>query len=156
MFALWVSVKVKPDKREQFLAAIEDDSPIVLAGMAEWISTTSYDKPSDRVYYMVTERGLHVGQHGGGGGFFGGGSHVDHFVPRDEIVGLDTDFNDVIQFDAHDGSRVILCLDDVFSQLRDDGMVNSPAVAQMETLANALGLRYERQPAAGISGRGNA
>ena len=26
MFALWVKVKVKPDKREQFLAAIEDDS----------------------------------------------------------------------------------------------------------------------------------
>lgn len=26
MYALWVSVKVKPEKREQFLAAIEDDS----------------------------------------------------------------------------------------------------------------------------------
>jgi autoinducer 2-degrading protein len=26
VFALWVSIKVKPDKREQFLAAIEDDS----------------------------------------------------------------------------------------------------------------------------------
>ena len=26
MFAIWVTVKVKPDKREQFLAAIEDDS----------------------------------------------------------------------------------------------------------------------------------
>jgi autoinducer 2-degrading protein len=26
VLALWVKVKVKPDKREQFLAAIEDDS----------------------------------------------------------------------------------------------------------------------------------
>jgi len=26
MFALWVSVKIKSEKREQFLAAIEDDS----------------------------------------------------------------------------------------------------------------------------------
>jgi autoinducer 2-degrading protein len=26
MLALWVAVKVKPDKREQFLAAIEDDA----------------------------------------------------------------------------------------------------------------------------------
>jgi hypothetical protein len=139
-------------KWKKAFAAIADDSPILLAGMAEWISTTNFDKRSDRVYYTVTERGLHVGQQSGAGGFFGSGSHVDQFLPRDEIVGLDTDFTDVIQFDASDGSRLILCLDDVFSQLSEQGMLKMPAVAQMKALANALGWSYDRQPAAGTSG----
>jgi hypothetical protein len=134
-------------KWKKAFAAIADDSPILLAGMAEWIRVTTYDKKSDRVYYMVTERGLHVGQQGAGGGLFGGGSYIDHFLPRDEIIGLDTDFTQAIEFDARDGSRVILWLNDVFSQLGDRGMVQMPAIAQMEALANALGWRYDRQPA---------
>ena len=69
-------------KWKKAFLAIPDDSPIRLAGMAEWIGVTGYDKGSDRVYYMATEKGLHVGQHGGGGGLFGGGSHVDHFLPQ--------------------------------------------------------------------------
>jgi hypothetical protein len=36
-------------------AAIEDDSPILLAGMAEWIRVTTFEESSDRVYYMITE-----------------------------------------------------------------------------------------------------
>jgi hypothetical protein len=48
-----------------------------------------------------------------------GTSYVDHFLPRDAIVGLDTDFTDVIQLSAP---------------------------GQMEALA-ALGWRYDRQPA---------
>lgn len=133
-------------KWKKAFAAIADNSPTLLAGMAEWIRVTTFDKGSDRVYYMVTERGLHVGQQGGGGGLFGGGSYVDHFLPRDEIIGLDTDFTSVIQFDARDTSRVILRLNDLFSQFSEHGMVNMPAVSQMETLANALGWPYERQP----------
>jgi hypothetical protein len=134
-------------KWKKAFAEIADDSPIALAGMAEWVRVTTFERASDRVYYMVTARGLHVGQQGQGGGFFGGGSYVDHFLPREEIIGLDTDFTDVIQFDARDDSRVILCLDDVFSQLGQGGMVHMPAVAQMEALAESLGWRYDRQPA---------
>ena len=139
-------------KWKKAFAEIPDDSAIRLAGMAEWIGVTGYDKGSDRVYYMVTERGLHVGQQGSGGGFFGSGSHVDHFLPREEIVGLDTDFTEVIQFDGRDSSRVIIRLNDVFSQLSERGMVNMPAVARMEALANALGWPYERQPAPNTTG----
>ena len=134
-------------KWKKTFLAIADHSPILLAGMAESIAVTTFEKTSDRVYYMATERGLHVGQQGPGGGFLGGTSYVDHFLPRDEIIGLDTDFINTIQFDARDGSRVILWLHDILGQLGPHGMAHVPAVAQMEALANALGWRYDRQPA---------
>ena len=145
------SIFASGTKWKNAFAAIEDDSPIVLAGMAEWITASGFEKKSDHVYYMVTERGLHVGQRSGGGGFFGGGSYVDYFLPRDQVVGVDTDFNNAIQFDARDGSRVVLWLNDMFGQVTDQGMVERPAVAQMEALATMLGWRYDRQPAAAVS-----
>ena len=74
---------------------------------------------------------------------------VDHFLARDEIVGMDTDFTNVIEFHARDGSKVIIWIGYATMQLQAQGMQQQiPAVAQMEAIAAALGRAYERQPAA--------
>jgi hypothetical protein len=52
---------------------------------------------AERVYYMVTRAGLHVGQNASKGGLFGRSAAVDHFLPRESIVGSDTDHQDAVQ-----------------------------------------------------------
>jgi hypothetical protein len=132
-------------KWKQAFAAIEDSSPILVAGMAESIAVTGFEKESDRVYYMATERGLHVGQQTPSSGFFRGTAYVDHFLPREMIIGFDTDFINTIQFDASDGTR--MWFSDIFSQLNGSGVEHLPAIAQGEMLARALGWPLERRPA---------
>ncbi len=132
--------------RDAFLA-MADHSPALVAGMAETISTTEFRESSSFVYYLVTEAGIHVGQKQPGGGFFARTQHVDHFVPRGEIVGIDTDFDYLLELDVRGERRVLLFLYDGSPQLTGQGSRQVSAVAQAELIANALGWDFERRPA---------
>lgn len=121
-------------------AAIDDDSETLVAGIAEWILVTTYEAKSEHVYYMVTAAGLHVGQKTSSKGrLFRGTSSTDHFLPRTSIVAADTDHQRVAQFDADDGSRVIIWFADVFGQFSDHFVDHKPASEQAQTVATALG-----------------
>ena len=60
------------DKWTKTFASIDDDSETLVAGMLRWALVTTYKEKAERVYYMVTREGLHVGQLEGGGGFYSG------------------------------------------------------------------------------------
>jgi hypothetical protein len=120
--------------------SIEDGSETLVAGMAGWIRVTDYPEKSDRVYYMVTQRGLHVGQVSSSSGrLFRSSNHVDHFVPRETITAVDTDYQQAFQVDTKPGSRVIFWFEDVFSQFSEHVLNQRSAFGQASAVADALG-----------------
>jgi hypothetical protein len=128
------------DKWRTAFATINDDSETRVAGLAEWIRVTTSKSKADLVYYLVTGAGLHVGQNASKGGLFRRGSAVDYFVPRDSIVGSDTDHQRALDFELADGTKVIMFFADAFSQFSDHHLEqHKPADAQLATVAAALG-----------------
>ena len=125
------------DKWRKAFAAIDDNTETLVSGMAESIIVTTQKKKAERVYYMVTAAGLHVGQNAAGG-LFGGGA-VDYFLPRESIVGSDSDHQGAVDFHLADGTKVILVLDDMFPQQADHHLQRKSAGAQADTVATALG-----------------
>lgn len=105
--------------------------------MAEWILVTTHKK-AERVYYMVTAAGLHVGQNAPKSGLFGSAA-VDYFLPRESIVGSDTDHQGVVDFHLADGTKVIMVFADLFPQHADHHRQQKPASAQAHAVAAALG-----------------
>lgn len=124
------------DKWRKAFTSIDDDTETLVAGMAEWILVTTHKK-AERVYYMVTVAGLHVGQNAPRGGLFGSAA-VDYFLPRESIVGSDTDHQGVVDFHLADGTKVIMVFADVFPQHADHHRQQKPASAQAHTVAAAL------------------
>jgi hypothetical protein len=118
---------------------ITDNSEIVVAGMVSWALVTTNKHQAERVYYMVTSDGLHVGQNEGKGGMFGGKKAVDYFLPRGSIVGSDSDHQGVVDFHLADGNKVVLAFNDVFPQHEDHHHQRKSAAAQAATVAAALG-----------------
>src|SRR4051794_26115270 len=98
------------DKWRKAFASIEDETDTLVAGMAASAIVTTNRKTAERVYYMVTAAGLHVGQHAPGGLF--GGATADYFLPREAIVGSDTDHQGAVDFHSSDGTKVVLVLSD--------------------------------------------
>lgn len=127
------------DKWVKAFASINDDTDTLVAGMARWALVTTNKERAERVYYLVTRAGLHVGQSEGKGGMFGGKRAADYFLPREAIVGSDSDNQGVVDFHLADGTKVILVFDDVFPQQGDHGMEQKPAAVQAATVAGALG-----------------
>jgi hypothetical protein len=121
--------------------AIADDSETLVAGMAGWVRVTTYQRESKLVYFLVTRAGLHVGQQASKGAF--SRSYVDHFLPREDIRAVETDYQHVFQADGVDGARVIIWFDDAFSQFSNHFMSHAPAFGQARTVANALGHPFE-------------
>jgi len=124
---------------ETAFEAIDDHSETLVAGMASWILATPYENETERVYYMVTRNGLHVGQEGESPGFLRSAPKLDHFIARDSIVDVETDYRSALQVDSRDASRVIIWFSDVFEQLRDHYVGHWPARDQAMTVAAALG-----------------
>jgi hypothetical protein len=127
------------DKWSKTFASIGDDSETLVAGMLRWALVTTYKENAERTYYMVTGAGLHVGQLEGKGGMFGGKKGVDYFLPRDSIVGSDSDHQGVVDFHLADGTKVILVFDDIFPQHAEHQMQQKPAAEQAATVGAALG-----------------
>ena len=128
------------DRWSKAFATINDDSETLVAGMAEWILVTTFKDKAERVYYLVTGAGLHVGQNAPKGGLLGRAAAVDYFLPRESIVGSDTDHQRALDFHMSDGTKVILWFADVFSQFSDHHLEQGkPASAQLATVASALG-----------------
>ena len=127
------------DKWSKAFASISDDTETLVAGLLRWALVTTNKEKAERVYYMVTAAGLHVGQQEGKGGMFGGKSAVDYFLARDSIVGSDTDHQGVVDFHLADGTKVIMVFADGFPQHADHHAQDQPAAAQAATVAAALG-----------------
>ena len=95
-------------------------------------------KKAELVYYMVTAAGLHVGQHAPGG-LLGRGV-ADYFLPREAIVGSDSDYHGAVDFHLADGEKVLLVFSDGFPQHADHYLhKEKSAGAQAETVSVALG-----------------
>lgn len=127
------------DKWRKVFASINDDSETLVAGMLGWALVTTNKEKAERVYYLVTSDGLHVGQLDGKGGMFGGKTAVDYFLPRNAIVGSDSDHQGVVDFHLSDGTKVIMVFNDVFPQHADHHSQQKSAAAQTATVAAALG-----------------
>jgi hypothetical protein len=127
------------NKWSKAFATIDDDSETLVAGVAEWILVTTFKHKAELAYYLVTSAGLHVGQNSSKGGFFGR-PPVDYFLPRESIVGSDTDHQRALDFHLADGTKVIMWFADPFSQFSDHHLQQGkPAHAQLATVASALG-----------------
>lgn len=128
------------DKWSKAFAAIADTSEIRIAGMASWILVTTHEGKAERVYYMVTAAGLHVGQNGPKSGVFGRSAAVDYFLSRESIVGSDTDHQGVVDFHLDDGTKVIMVFADLFGQLAEHHLERPKAASgQASTVAAELG-----------------
>ena len=82
---------------------------------------------AERVYYMVTRAGLHVGQNASKGGLFGRSAAVDHFLPRESIVGSDTDHQD-----STESSTKIVARSDLYGVWGSDAAAAPPLMSWSE------------------------
>jgi hypothetical protein len=128
------------DKWSKAFAAIDDTSETHVAGMASWILVTTVKEKAERVYYMVTAAGLHVGQNAPKSGMFGRSAAIDYFLSRDLIIGSDTDHQGVVDFHLKDGTKVIMAFADVFGQFAEHHLERPKAASdQARTVAAELG-----------------
>jgi hypothetical protein len=122
------------------LVLVDDSDPVVLAGIADGINLPGVGSSSDSPYYVITARGMHVGNK------TANAQYDDHYFDRESLDYFDTDLDSGLEFNFLDGTRLVLLTQDNLPQLTPLGMGSRARSDQARAIAAAFRCPFEQSP----------